>query len=120
MLRACALLLSIFFTTWTEFVPTACASQPNVVVILCDNLGFGDVACFRLKPNPKPQALRLFDVQSDIAEQKDVSAKFPGLVAGMTALADRARHELGDDDQIGTGQRIAGEVANPKPLLLTN
>lgn len=70
--------------------------------------------------SPKPQALRLFDVQSDIAEQKDVSAKFPGLVAGMTALADRARHELGDNDQIGTGQRSAGEVAHPKPLLLTN
>lgn len=80
----------------------------------------GTLPVFRLKPSPKPQALRLFDVQSDIAEQKDVSAKFPGLVAGMTALADRARHELGDDDQIGTGQRIAGEVANPKPLLLTN
>lgn len=70
--------------------------------------------------SPKVQALRLYDVQSDIAEKKDVSAKFPTLVAKITALADRARHELGDNDQVGTGQRSAGEVANPQPLLLSN
>ena len=70
--------------------------------------------------SPKPQTLRLFDILNDIEERKDVSAEFPSLVASMTAMADRARHELGDDDQIGTGQRSAGEVDNPKPLLLNN
>ncbi len=68
--------------------------------------------------SPKPQALRLYDVQSDIAELKDVSAKFPTLVTKMTAMADRMRRELGDNDQVGSGQRPAGEVTNPQPLLL--
>ena len=69
---------------------------------------------------PKAQAMRLYDVQSDIAEQKDVAAKFPTLVAKITAMAERARRDLGDNDQVGTGQRSAGNIANPVPLLLGN
>lgn len=65
-----------------------------------------------------PQQLALYDVQNDVSETREASAQFPEVVARLVALAAHARLELGDDDQIGTGQRPAGEISDPQPLLL--
>ena len=61
---------------------------------------------------------RLFDVRHDVAEDREVSAEHPEVVERLRALADRTRKMLGDLDHPGPGQRPAGFVRNPKPLLL--
>ncbi len=60
----------------------------------------------------------LYDVRSDLHEDREVSARHPDVVKRLTALAERIRGEIGDDDKPGTGQRPAGNVENPVPLLL--
>ena len=69
------------------------------------------------KKTPPPQALELYDVRHDVSEQQEVSAQHPDIVARLTALAEKARAELGDGDQQGTGQRPPGHVENPQPLV---
>jgi hypothetical protein len=64
-----------------------------------------------------PSALALYDVRSDLSETREVSSEHPEVVRRLTALAESARKELGDIDQPGVGQRAAGYVAEPKPLL---
>jgi len=70
------------------------------------------------KKKPQPQSLALYDVRNDVSEQREVSAQHPDVVARLTAMAEKARTELGDGDRKGTGQRDAGHAENPKPLLL--
>ena len=50
--------------------------------------------------------LSLYNLEADIGEQENVAAENPDVVARLTALADRAREELGDYDRIGTGVRF--------------
>lgn len=50
--------------------------------------------------------LSLYNLETDIGEQNNVAAENPDAVARLTALADRAREELGDYDRIGTGVRF--------------
>ena len=57
--------------------------------------------------------LRLFDVQNDMGETREVSGKHPEVVARLMAMAEAAREELGDLGREGTGQREAGWVENP-------
>jgi len=45
-------------------------------------------------------------LDSDIAEQINVAAANPEVVARLTALADKGREELGDYDRIGSGVRF--------------
>jgi hypothetical protein len=61
--------------------------------------------------------LALYDVRSDVGETREVSADHPEVVQRLTALADVARMELGDTNRPGIGQRPAGHIANPKPLV---
>lgn len=58
--------------------------------------------------------LELFDLEADPGETKDVSALHPEVVAAMTALADRARSELGDTltETTGTKVRLPRKVAD--------
>jgi arylsulfatase A-like enzyme len=58
--------------------------------------------------------LALFDLGSDPAEKDDVAAKHPDVVARLTALADKARDDLGDTatKKQGKGVRQPGSV-NP-------
>lgn len=65
-----------------------------------------------------PARLELYDVRNDVAEDHEVSAQHPDIVRRLTGLADGIRVELGDMDKPGTGQREAGWVDEPKPLLL--
>lgn len=60
-----------------------------------------------------PQALRLFDVRRDVAEERELSAEHPEEVKALRALAEKARLELGDLNAPGKGQRPAGMVDHP-------
>lgn len=61
--------------------------------------------------------LALYDVRRDVGETREVSAANPQVVARLLALAETARQELGDEARPGVGQRAAGMVENPQPLL---
>lgn len=66
----------------------------------------------------KPQPLALYDVRADVAEEHEVSAQHPEIVARLRKLADNARAVLGDGETRGRGQRDAGWVETPQPRLL--
>jgi len=54
------LLLGLGYTTIPAFTGNAePASRPNFIVILCDNLGYGDVACFGSKLHRTPNIDRM-------------------------------------------------------------
>jgi arylsulfatase A len=68
---------------------------------------------------PEPDSpLRLYDLQTDIGEQKNVAARHPDVVKRLTRLAEKAREDLGDVDRPGKNQRPAGFVAHPAPRLM--
>ncbi|MCH7725177.1 MAG: sulfatase-like hydrolase/transferase, partial [Planctomycetes bacterium] len=48
----------------------------------------------------------LFDLDADLGETTDVADKHADLVARLTALAEKARRDLGDYDRIGNGARF--------------
>ena len=56
--------------------------------------------------------LALYDLQNDIGESKNVAAANPDVVKRLTALADKAREDLGDSAtrKKGTGVRPAGQL----------
>jgi arylsulfatase A-like enzyme len=64
-----------------------------------------------------PADLELYDVRHDASETKECSAEHPLVVKRLLKMADRARRELGDGNQPGSGQRPAGHVARPEPLV---
>lgn len=51
----------------------------------------------------------LYDLSSDMGEQRNVAHDHPEQVAQMLKLVDQARADLGDYDRIGTGQRFFDE-----------
>ena len=65
------------------------------------------------KTAPSPAAL--YDLDRDLGETTDVAAAHPDVVRRLSALAEKARLDLGDVDRPGAGQRPAGRVANPTP-----
>lgn len=64
-----------------------------------------------------PSKLELYDVRNDVHEDRESSTAHPEVVQHLTKLATIARIELGDVDLLGAGQRRAGFVQDPKPLL---
>jgi arylsulfatase A-like enzyme len=58
----------------------------------------------------------LYDVRSDVGEQREVAAEHPEVVARLQALAARAVETLGDGEHRGSGQREPGWVEHPEPL----
>jgi arylsulfatase A-like enzyme len=64
-----------------------------------------------------PAKLELYDVRGDVHEDRELSAAHPDVVERLLALAERTRAEIGDTDRPGSGQRAAGRVDNPKPLV---
>ena len=56
--------------------------------------------------------LALYDLKADIGEKTNVAAQHPDVVARLTALADKARADLGDSatKQRGSGLREPGRV----------
>ncbi len=65
-----------------------------------------------------PAETRLFNLNEDLHEDRDLAARHPEIVARLTKLADTARRELGDEDRPGSGQRPAGWVDQPTPRVL--
>jgi hypothetical protein len=61
----------------------------------------------------------LYNLHADIGEQNNVADENPDVVERLLVLAEKARDDLGDLDRKGKGQRPAGWVENPKPLLMT-
>ena len=63
--------------------------------------------------------LQLYDLEADIGEKNDIADGHPQVVQRLLALAEKARRDLGDVGRKGAGQRPAGWVATPKPLLFS-
>lgn len=59
--------------------------------------------------------LELYDLATDRGETTDVAAQHPDVVARLTALAERARADMGDalTKRTGTGTRAPGRVPAP-------
>ncbi|GAB5513612.1 sulfatase family protein [Rhodopirellula baltica] len=60
----------------------------------------------------------LFNVVDDIACQHNVADAHPELITRLTVLADQARNDLGDKDQLGNGQRPIGKSSHVSPQRL--
>ena len=65
---------------------------------------------------PRPS---LYDVRHDVGEKAEVSGQHPDVVARLERLAEALRITIGDVGRQGSGQRPAGHVADPLPLVLT-
>jgi hypothetical protein len=65
-----------------------------------------------------PTPARLYDLEADLAETRNLADEQPAIVSRLLALAEAAREDLGDVDRPGRGQRRAGTVSNPTPRLL--
>jgi arylsulfatase A-like enzyme len=66
---------------------------------------------------PESEPPRLYDLQTDIGETTDVSARHPDVVRRLSGLAEEARKDLGDLGREGENQRPAGRVDNPTPRV---
>ena len=64
-----------------------------------------------------PSVAALYNVRTDVGETREVSAEHPDVVKKLMEMAQRTRAEIGDVDQAGAGQRPAGWVKEPQPLL---
>ena len=64
------------------------------------------------------KALALFNLASDIHEDRNVAAENPAVVKRLLAHAEAAREDLGDVGRPGKGQRKAGWVEKASPRLL--
>lgn len=70
------------------------------------------------KPVPVKIGLELYDLRADVAEQHDVAARHPQIVAELEQVAEKARRELGDSltGHKGAGVRLpGGTVASTRP-----
>ena len=56
---------------------------------------------------------QLYDLDNDIGEKNNVANDHPDVVQQLSALAEDARRELGDDGREGIGQRPAAFVEKP-------
>ena len=64
------------------------------------------------------KALALFNLASDIHEDRNVAAENPAVVKRLLAHAEAAREDLGDAGRPGKGQRKAGWAEKASPRLL--
>ena len=60
----------------------------------------------------------LYNLESDIAEKKNVIDEHPRVVKKLMQLAEKARQDIGDYKLQGSGCRASGWVENPVPLKL--
>lgn len=60
----------------------------------------------------------LFDVVADPGCETDLASAQPEVVRRLTELADGVRADLGDREKSGAGQRSAGKIENPVPVIL--
>ncbi len=48
----------------------------------------------------------LFDLEADVGEKTDVAAQNPQIIARLSALAEKARADIGDFNRVGAGARF--------------
>ncbi len=60
----------------------------------------------------------LYNLETDVAEKVNVIAQHPNVVKRLTALAQKAREDIGDYQITGSGQRKPGRVEEAKALML--
>jgi arylsulfatase A-like enzyme len=65
----------------------------------------------------KEEGLRLYNLDDDIGETKDVAAQHPDVVKRLRALAEQQRKTFCNDSSTGPGVRPPGWVANPDYLV---
>ena len=63
------------------------------------------------------QSAELYHLEDDLGETKNVASEHPDVVKRLSELAQSARKDLGDNDQLNDSQRKAGWVENPQPLI---
>jgi arylsulfatase A-like enzyme len=69
--------------------------------------------------NPTDQCeAALYDLETDVAEKINVIAQHPEVVERLTALAQKARADIGDYQVKGSGQREPGMIEDARPLML--
>lgn len=51
----------------------------------------------------------LFDLKTDIGEQRNVASSYPDVVKRLTKLAEAGRNDIGDYDRLGSGSRAFGD-----------
>lgn len=73
---------------------------------------FGD------QQGPPAEEPLLFDLVVDPGETTNVTADHPDVVAGLNALAEEMRADLGDTGMDAPGRRPAGWVENPTPRVM--
>ena len=60
----------------------------------------------------------LFDVVNDVGSERNVAANHPEIVERLTALAQAAKEDLGDQELPGKGQRPPGKISgDPHPVV---
>jgi arylsulfatase A-like enzyme len=64
------------------------------------------------------QSMKLFNLSTDIHEDKNLALENPAIVERLLEYAEKARADLGDVGIKGEGQRAAGWVEEPSPRLL--
>ena len=62
--------------------------------------------------------IKLFNLETDIHEDKNLAKKEPEVVARILKLAEKMRIDIGDVGKEGKNQRPAGWVKKAKPRLL--
>jgi arylsulfatase A-like enzyme len=60
---------------------------------------------------------KLYNLEDDVGETKNLAGNHPEIAARLARLAEHPRSDLGDDGREGSGQRPAGFVENPRPLI---
>lgn len=82
-------------------------------------LHFATGVMFARQPDPVNE---LYDLETDIGEERNVFEEHPDIVAELRAAADMMRKDLGDalTGTEGAGCRPIGRVDNPKPLAVYN
>ncbi|MHC4540668.1 MAG: sulfatase family protein [Planctomycetota bacterium] len=71
-----------------------------------------------LEGKTRTSPARLYDLEADLGETRNLAKAHPKVVTRLLALAEKAREDLGDIARPGRNQRPAGFVANPKPRRL--
>ncbi len=64
-----------------------------------------------------PATAALYDVVADVAQEREVSAEHPEVVAQLLTHAEEIRREIGDLEQPGRAERQPGHVSRPRPLV---
>lgn len=67
---------------------------------------------------PYEERGQLYDLEADPSESVNLFDQHADVVARLTALAETARADIGDEDRKGANERPAGRVAEAQPLTL--